>query len=313
MDNKNYTTSFEVDQTPSEVFAAVLKPQEWWSDLIVGSTAKVGDIFDYEYQDIHKTKIKVIEVVQDQKVVWEVLENFFNFTKDKSEWVGNKMIFEITKEGDKTKLTFTQQGLVPEYECFEVCNTPWTSYINGSLKKLIETGEGLVSKKDEINGETKEIRDEMMKDDKNDFVTSILVDQSPEEVFKAIINPRGWWSRGIQGDTENLNDEFIFEVKGIHHSEHKLIEVIPNNKIVWLTTKSNLSFTEDKSEWTNTEIIFEISKEGEKTKLTFTHKGLVPAFECYGACSTSWSGYIKGSLYNLITTGKGTPNMEGIE
>ncbi|MFS8130394.1 MAG: SRPBCC family protein [Candidatus Dojkabacteria bacterium] len=164
MDNKDYTTSFVVDKSPSEVFSAILKPQEWWSDLIVGGTEKVGDIFDYHYQDVHKTKIKIIEVIPDQKVIWEVLENYFNFTKDKNEWVGNKMIFEITSEGDITKLTFTQKGLVPQYECYEVCNTAWGSYINDSLKKLIETGEGLVSKKDEINGETKEIRDVMMKD-----------------------------------------------------------------------------------------------------------------------------------------------------
>ena len=40
------------------------------------------------------------------------------------------------------------------------------------------------------------------------FTTTISVDQSPEEVFKAITNVRGWWSGGIEGDTGSLAAEF---------------------------------------------------------------------------------------------------------
>jgi hypothetical protein len=41
----------------------------------------------------------------------------------------------------------------------------------------------------------------------------------------------------------------------------------------------------------------------------FTHKGLVPAYECYSACSDGWSTYIKGSLRTLVLTGQGQPNI----
>jgi hypothetical protein len=59
-------------------------------------------------------------------------------------------------------------------------------------------------------------------------------------------------------------------------------------------------------EWTSTECIFEIAKKGDKTEIRFTHVGLVPAFDCFKDCSNGWTFYI-GSLYNLITTGKGQP------
>lgn len=144
-----------------------------------------------------------------------------------------------------------------------------------------------------------------------DFTTNILVDETPEIVFNAVNNVRGWWSEGIVGNTTKLNDEFTFEVKDIHQSKQKLVEVIPGEKIVWLVTESRLEFIEDKDEWTNSKIVFEISKVGDKTKLVFTHEGLVPEGECYGACSPAWTEYIQHSLYNLITTGIGDPNLEG--
>jgi hypothetical protein len=37
----------------------------------------------------------------------------------------------------------------------------------------------------------------------------------------------------------------------------------------------------------------------------FTHEGLVQDVECYDACTDAWSGYILGSLRNLIMTKKG--------
>jgi hypothetical protein len=141
-----------------------------------------------------------------------------------------------------------------------------------------------------------------------DFTTTISVDQSPKEVFNAINNVRGWWSEEIEGDTEKLNDVFLYHYKDVHISKMKLVEVISNEKMVWLVLDNHFSFIKDKSEWKGTKIIFEISEKDDKTQLRFTHQGLVPQYECYNICHDAWSNYIKNSLRSLITTGIGQPN-----
>ncbi|MCO4292184.1 SRPBCC domain-containing protein [Solitalea sp. MAHUQ-68] len=146
-----------------------------------------------------------------------------------------------------------------------------------------------------------------------DFTTGFTVNQTPEEVFNAINNVRGWWSEDIEGNTDKLNDEFLYHYKDIHFCKIKLIELIPNQKVVWLVTENDFNFIEDKTEWVGNKMIFEITEKDNKTELQFTQEGLVPANECYSICHDAWTGFIKNSLHNLITTGKGSPNPKDEE
>ena len=140
--SQSFSTSFVVDESPKQVFDAVTNVRGWWSEEVKGGTSKLNDEFDYRYQDVHSCKMRLIEVVPEKKIVWLVLDNHFNFTKDQNEWKGDKIIFEIAKKGDKTELRFVHEGLVPEYECFDACYDGWSNYIKKSLRNLITTGKG---------------------------------------------------------------------------------------------------------------------------------------------------------------------------
>jgi hypothetical protein len=140
-----------------------------------------------------------------------------------------------------------------------------------------------------------------------DYTTSFTVDQSPQEVFDAINNVRGWWSEEIDGRTDKLGAEFKFQHKDLHRSTQKITALAPGKKVVWHVSDSRIGFVKDKTEWTGTDVVFEITKKGGKTELRFTHAGLVPAIECYDGCSGAWGFYINDSLRSLITTDKGQP------
>src|SRR5258708_16557767 len=114
-----------------------------------------------------------------------------------------------------------------------------------------------------------------------DYTTSFTVDQSPEEVFSAINNVRGWWSEEIEGPSEKLGDRFRFHHKDIHRSTQKITESVPGRKLVSGVSDSQLNFVQDKTQRNGTEVVFEISRKDDSTELRFTHAGLVPAFECY--------------------------------
>jgi hypothetical protein len=139
---------------------------------------------------------------------------------------------------------------------------------------------------------------------------SFNTDQSAEVVFNAINNVRGWWGAGVTGGTEKPDDEFVYKHVPYHYSKQRLVEVVPNKKVVWLVTEGELSFTENKTEWENTKIIFEIEKKDKQTVVTFTHEGLTPSSECFEDCSQGWNHYLQ-SLLQLIATGKGNPDVAG--
>jgi hypothetical protein len=140
------------------------------------------------------------------------------------------------------------------------------------------------------------------------FSTAFTVDQTPEEAFAAINNVRAWWSGEIEGNTDKVGDKWTYRYEDIHFSKQMITELIPGKKVVWLVEDSFLSFVKDTTEWNGTEITFDISTNGNETEVRFTHRGLIPEYECFTECSNAWGFYINGSLRSLITTGTGEPN-----
>ena len=139
MTGQDFTIRFTVEKTPLEVFNAINNVRGWWSGEIEGETDKQDAIFTYRVPGIHFSKQKIL-VLSPPKIHWQIVESNLNFLKNKNEWTGTAIIFEIFERGLFSDIQFTHQGLVPLQECYGDCSNAWGMLINGNLQKLINTG-----------------------------------------------------------------------------------------------------------------------------------------------------------------------------
>ncbi|HKA43754.1 MAG TPA: SRPBCC domain-containing protein [Burkholderiales bacterium] len=140
MKNHDFTSTFTVDQSPERVFDAISDVRRWWSGEVQGDTKKLGDEFTYRVAGAHYSKQKITKAVPGKKIVWHVLDARLDFAKDKSEWKGTDIVFEITQKGAQTEVRFTHKGLAPAFECYDTCSNAWGMLVNGNLRRLIATG-----------------------------------------------------------------------------------------------------------------------------------------------------------------------------
>lgn len=268
-----YSVAIGVTKPPADVFNHLVNDvAKFWPEDLEGDCSHLNNEFVFRSGDSHYSKNKVVELVSNKKLVWLVTESIRK--TDNFEWTGTKMIFELVPKDNGTLLQFTYDGIVLENELDrlgQVCDF----VIKENLYNLVES-----------------------------FTETIEVAKSPQDVFSCIKKVSKWWSKDFEGNSEQLNDEFVIHHPGAHYSKQKLIEVIANKKIVWLVTGSTLHWLHDKQEWTNTKMIFEINTKDNKTILRFTHLGLVPRKECYTRCQQGWTMVIRDWLFNYITNGK---------
>ena len=150
----------------------------------------------------------------------------------------------------------------------------------------------------------------------SDYAITYTVEASPAEVFAAINDVRAWWDGVIQGPTEHVGDVFTYSHEPEHRSVQRITESVPGERVVWHIDEAELTFVEDRGEWTSTDVVFEIDPAPDGARLTFTHRGLRPDVECYEACSTAWGFYVSGALRRRVegTAGRsGVTKREGLD
>jgi hypothetical protein len=139
----------------------------------------------------------------------------------------------------------------------------------------------------------------------NDFNSSITAKISAGEAMKKISNIPGWWGVSFTGNAEKQNDKFIIKMGEEAFFNFTVTELIPDKKVVWQVTDCYMPWYTDKTEWTNTRLIFDLHEHNGVTEVNFTHEGLTPDVECYKDCEPGWTHWIKTSLFSYFTTGKG--------
>ena len=301
MKTNNYTATIEVAQSPKEVLSAVNDVTKWWSKDFEGSSTKLNDEFIINHPNQHYSKQKLIEVIPDKKIVWHVSESKLYWLKNKEEWTNTKMIFKISAKGDKTTLHFTHEGLTPGKECYAMCEKGWDMIIKDWLFCLITMGKPSKEMVKAAEIRNRHLKNKTKMENKN-YHTIIIVNASAEDAMKKISQVNCWWKKNFSGSAEKLNDTFTVPFTEPSFVDFVVSEFVPNKKVAWKVTDCYLPWFQDKKEWNNTEVIFELFQESDKTKIDFMHVGLVPEIECYDVCEKGWNGHIR-ALEKFINEG----------
>lgn len=135
--------------------------------------------------------------------------------------------------------------------------------------------------------------------------SSISAKIGADEAIKKISNVPGWWGVTFSGNSEKQGDKFTVRMTGDSFFDLTVQQLVPGKRLVWLVTDCHMPWYSDKTEWTNTRLIFDLKEDAGITNLTFTHEGLTPKVECYKDCESGWSHWIKTSLFSYLTTGEG--------
>ena len=304
MKTQNFSTTLAVDATPQAVFNAVNNVRGWWSENIEGDTDRLNEDFSYHYQDVHHCKMRITELVPGKKVAWRVLDNYFKFTKDKSEWTGTDLIFDISEEAGKTQLVFTHRGLVPAYECFDICRDAWTHYIQGSLTDLILTGTGSPTPKDAAEeGPVTPSPDQATGEPPipGGIYHRLRINVPVETVYKALTTQHGlagWWTPETTAKPE-VGSISRFAFGSDYFKELKIEELKPYSNVKWRCLKGYET-------WVGTTITFELEPDRKGCRLLLHHDGWREYTPGFAECSYDWAMFLR-SLKMLCETGKGLP------
>lgn len=122
------------------MYSTLLDVKQWWfglfNETIKGKSSQIGDVFTFEAGGgMHYSKQELLEVVPNTSIMWLVTESKLSFLKEKDEWTGTQLRFDIISKGNKgCTVTFTHVGLKKDIECYESCSSAWSQYLH-NLKK----------------------------------------------------------------------------------------------------------------------------------------------------------------------------------
>jgi NAD(P)-dependent dehydrogenase (short-subunit alcohol dehydrogenase family) len=138
-----FTTVFTVDRTPAQVFDAINDVRRWWAGDVDGVTDELDAEFTYRSSTTHVSRQRVVELVPGQRVVWRVVDSHLSFAGEKDAWTGTDIVFDISAVDGGTEVRFTHVGLDARHDCFNVCSTAWTFYIDEALRGLLTKDRGV--------------------------------------------------------------------------------------------------------------------------------------------------------------------------
>jgi hypothetical protein len=142
MKEQSYQSSFIAHIPPKEAFEKISRVSEWWAKNFEGTSQRPDDVFTVRFRSGDMFQAKVTEMLPDTKIIWEFIDAYQGWVKNSTEWIGTKIMWEVTPQKEGVEVTMTHVGLVPELECFAQCTKSWHYLMQESLFQFLNEGKG---------------------------------------------------------------------------------------------------------------------------------------------------------------------------
>jgi uncharacterized protein YndB with AHSA1/START domain len=143
----DFSLKMHLKARPAEVYTALATKvgiMAWWTRDLTGTVA-IGDTFITRFGNTWNV-VRIKRLDPDREVRWTVVDQYHHAEKPLSksdEWVGTEIVFKLENTGEEgTLLRFEHRGLMPELECYDICDAGWNRFVGASLRSLVETGQG---------------------------------------------------------------------------------------------------------------------------------------------------------------------------
>ena len=126
---------FHINKAQEEVFEALTettKLSSWYTSKVEGGNKK-GEQINFYFGEM-KFVAEIEELIQGEKLVWKGLEADIPVA-------GHRFIFELDKNGDKTRVRFTHTGYIEQDDAYANMNYSWGKYLE-SLRQFCQKGKG---------------------------------------------------------------------------------------------------------------------------------------------------------------------------
>ncbi len=145
MSSQDYHATISAKAPAGEVLRKIGRVSEWWTTGFEGNSLNEGDTFTVRFGKTF-VDFRISRVVPDKKMVWEVVDCNLDWIKNKKEWKGTRIVWEVSTRDGTAEVGMTHVGLFPGAECYKDCKIGWDGYIQQSLFKFLTEGKGLPDK-----------------------------------------------------------------------------------------------------------------------------------------------------------------------
>jgi len=142
MQNTDFSYETSVAASQKLVYQALTEQLGLWWGISKEGVTKVGDIMTIGFEENPSCwTFQASELAHPKRVVLTCIDasHSHNGLPDSihTEWIGSKLIINISGQDNLSTIQFTHQGLTSQLKCYHVCVSGWNYYLGEALQEYL--------------------------------------------------------------------------------------------------------------------------------------------------------------------------------